>query len=298
MRVRILRAVSALSCVLLIGFEVTVAAEPVPTVSFGWQSNYDSAYRLAQQQKKMLLIYFQQSAVARTVANQPQAAPESASDANDQVLMAIGAMAANAEGRSRLVRFVLVRLPLDTMEEVDDKPMTLLDHPAFAELHRGPGIAILDFKHVDQPYYKEAVSFCPLTSGKYYQFRPEHLAVLMDLPPGTCHPADDGVRGPHSSGEAGEHVGRGQSGAVRRGGQPFAISGPDSGAGAPTMGKPLPSNRLSIIWPRYARHTVRSGRRKLAERESRRFLRRLRRQLASVVGALVRGSGSACQLRL
>ena len=34
MRVRILRAVSALSCVLLIGFEVTVAAEPVPDRKF------------------------------------------------------------------------------------------------------------------------------------------------------------------------------------------------------------------------------------------------------------------------
>jgi hypothetical protein len=169
----------------LIVVEVAIAAVPVPTVSVHWQFNYDAAYRLAQQQQKMLLIYFQRPAAARTVADRSGAESDAASESNDPVLKAISAMADNGPGRQRLDRFVLLRLRLDAVEEVGDKPMTLLDHPAFAELRGGPGIAILDFHHLDQPYYKDAVALCPLTPGKYYQFRPEHLPVLMDLPPGT-----------------------------------------------------------------------------------------------------------------
>jgi hypothetical protein len=164
---------------LMVGAETSRAATPTATARVKWHTNYDMAYRFAQQQHKMLLIYFQPPVAARTVAD--RAGPTF----GDPVRGALAAMAARPEDRPRLERFVLLRLPLDFVEMVDDKPIVLVDHPAFGELNGGPGIAILDLRHVDQPYYTYAVSLCPLTRGKYYQFQPEHLAVLMDLPPGT-----------------------------------------------------------------------------------------------------------------
>ncbi len=147
-----------------------------------WQTDYDDAYRSAQEHHRLLLIYFQaapQRSIDQTAA-QPNSAPPT-----DPVLDTLAHLAADTAQQDKLKSFDFVRLPLDAATSTGKDRTVLLQHPAFAELRGGPGVAILDFAHVDQPYYALVVSALPLTTGKYYRFEPEHLPVLLDLPPGT-----------------------------------------------------------------------------------------------------------------
>ncbi len=138
-----------------------------------WHCDYFDAYRAARDQHKMLFIYFCNNAALPTAGDQPIPL-----DPIDSALSDPGQ-------RAKLDNFVLVRLPMDASVPVDGKPTLLLGHPAFAELHHGPGLAILDLAHSDAPYYTHVVSVCPFTGGKFYHFQPEHVSTLLDLPAGT-----------------------------------------------------------------------------------------------------------------
>jgi len=138
-----------------------------------WHSDYFEAYRVARDQHKMLFIYFCNNGVMQKAADQPIP------------LDPIDSALSDPRERAKLDGFVLVRLPMDASVSVDGKPTLLLSHPAFAELRRGPGLAMLDLAHPDASYYTFVVSVCPFTAGKYYHFQPEHVATLLDLPAGT-----------------------------------------------------------------------------------------------------------------
>jgi hypothetical protein len=58
----------------------------------------------------------------------------------------------------------------------------LLDHPAFAEMHHAPGLAIIDMSEPDGPLYRQVVSIYPFTHGP---ISVEKLAVMLALPRGT-----------------------------------------------------------------------------------------------------------------
>ena len=156
-----------------------LSAEPAKTVTPEWHTNYDDTYRLAEKQRKMLFLYFQAVPQARTVSE------SSALAKYEPVLSMISAMSERAEWRPWLEKFVFLRIPQDYEETVDCKAIPLIDHPAFADLQHEPGIAILDFHNTDRPYYRDVVSICPFKHGKYYAFKPEHVAVLCGLPSGT-----------------------------------------------------------------------------------------------------------------
>jgi hypothetical protein len=64
-----------------------------------------------------------------------------------------------------------------------DRPLTrLLDHPAFAEMQRRAGFAILDYAHTKSKHYGRVVNVYPFKSRF---LAPERLAVMMDLPEGS-----------------------------------------------------------------------------------------------------------------
>lgn len=144
------------------------AATGVPAVKpLRWQTDYAKAMKSAGARRQMMFVYFRPDA---PTANQQ--AFESISLANRDVVEALSRMS-------------LVQLPLNATITSEGKPVRLLDHGAFAELGGGAGLAIIDMAHPEQPYYGHVVTTLPLVSGKYYQFRPEHLAVALKLPPGT-----------------------------------------------------------------------------------------------------------------
>ncbi len=76
--------------------------------------------------------------------------------------------------REKMGDYVLTKLPIDAQITVKGETVRLLDHGAFSELHKRPGIAVIDLAHENTEYYGYVVSVLPFTPGKYYQFNPNH----------------------------------------------------------------------------------------------------------------------------
>src|SRR6185312_9348370 len=129
--------------------------------------DYAEAYQTAKVQNKMLFIYFEGKE-----GNEVRKQFEKVTLSDAKVL-------------NRLESYVTARLPTDTEISVKGNKVRLLEHGAFTELKQGSGIAILDFVHHDTEHFGHVVSAIPFAPGKYYRFRPAHLAVILELPAGT-----------------------------------------------------------------------------------------------------------------
>jgi len=132
-----------------------------------WLRDYAKAWDQAAAQRKMLLIFFysdEPTSDERTV---------------------YGQLVHNAQLQEQLEQYVLLKVTTDAEIIVGGKPTRLLSHAAFSQMHRRPGLAIVDLAHEDEPYYRHVVSAFPLMQGKYYRFRPDHLRAALSLPPGT-----------------------------------------------------------------------------------------------------------------
>ena len=142
------------------------ATDVVEVGGVSWHTDYYAAYREARDRQSMLLINF----VAAGTAVQTNL--ETWIDNNAAV-------------KGRLGEMVLVRVPADVQIPINDRPTQLLSHASFSEMHRRPGIAILDLKHEGANYYGRVVSAFPFMSSKYYHWRSDYLAAIVDLPAGT-----------------------------------------------------------------------------------------------------------------
>lgn len=130
-----------------------------------WASDYAQAAATATQKRQMLLILF------RTPADCPL------SDRFEKQTLA------DAQIRLRLAHMVCVKLPLDTTIAEGDRQVVLVEHPAFAEMHRTPGLAIVDYAHSDPRLYGQVVSVFPFLNGQIYTV--EQMRAILDLPAGT-----------------------------------------------------------------------------------------------------------------
>jgi hypothetical protein len=139
-----------------------------------WQTDYDEAYKMAKQDRKLLLIYFDPHPPIYTVGSEVGVTE----DPVDRTL-------AKIEGRDRLTDYVFARLRMDVTVVDNKKTIRLVDHPAFADLRSSGGIAVIDLAHLNTEYYTYVVSTLPLATGKFYRFHPEYVPVLLDLPEGT-----------------------------------------------------------------------------------------------------------------
>jgi hypothetical protein len=134
-------------------------------VSTHWLQDYGTARESAISSKKLLLVWF--CSPANEAAN-----TKFQQEVLDQAAVAdrIGAS------------FVAVKVPLDARSKDDDRERRLIDHEAFAELRGQPGLAIVDLSDKDSPTYGLVISIYPFSRRT---IKTEHLAVLLDLPPGT-----------------------------------------------------------------------------------------------------------------
>lgn len=132
-----------------------------------WHTDYARAMSLARKQKKMLFVLFH--ATARNSISE-QFESVSLRDAAIQKL---------------LQRYVVVKVPVEASITVQGKKTVILEHQAFEEMRGQEGFAVIDFANPDTPQYGHVVTTVPFTRGKYYQFRPHHLAVILDLPAGS-----------------------------------------------------------------------------------------------------------------
>jgi hypothetical protein len=143
------------------------AVAPPAAGGIDWHTDYGEAMRIAKAQQKMMFIWF-------------HGAPNSQyGDRFEKTTLQ------NPKIVDRLERYISVKLPTSATITVDGKPLRLLDHGAFQEMNRSPGIAIVDLAHRDTEQYGYVVTTLPFSPGKYYRFRPDHLAVVLDLPAGT-----------------------------------------------------------------------------------------------------------------
>jgi hypothetical protein len=132
-----------------------------------WHTDYSAAYAEAKRGRKMLLVNF-----APAGDNATQRDLESAIE-KDRSL------------QKRLQSLVLVRVPCDYKSKSKKYDGRLVDHSSFNFLSGRSGVAIIDLKHCDEPYYGKVVTALPLNRGKYYRWRNDQLKVALGLPPGT-----------------------------------------------------------------------------------------------------------------
>src|SRR5580658_6744185 len=115
----------SLGCPLAPGSETE--SQPARTA---WATDYLHAMDLANQQRKMLFIFF----------HDPQD-PQSVKLQSETLV--------NAEVQQKLQEVVCLRLPLDATFAIDGKQVVLLKHPTLGEMLGRPGVAIADFAHAD-----------------------------------------------------------------------------------------------------------------------------------------------------
>jgi hypothetical protein len=130
-----------------------------------WLHDYAEALHKAKTEQKMLLVHFCKD-----------------SDAN---CAAIERTLTIPQLRHQLQRYVLARVSTDAKISQQGQQVPLLRHSSFSELRGGPGLAVIDMVHKQQPFYGHVVSAVPTIGGGLYQFRPEHVPAVLDLPPGT-----------------------------------------------------------------------------------------------------------------
>ena len=168
-------AMSRLECVawkgLLLGLivvsgsrrECFAAEKSAPELQ--WLTDYSQAMEQAKTERKTLLILFQRSDF------------NSVPDAYERQYLPAQA--------DLLQSYVLVKIPTNGTISMGGKPLQLLSHAAFREMHGSPGIAMVDLAHPKAAYYGYVVSVFPFQRGKYYDFKPQHLPVALSLPAGS-----------------------------------------------------------------------------------------------------------------
>ncbi len=140
---------------------VKPAASPAP---LPWQSDYRQAMREAKEQGKLLLIWF---------VDPKQAAADAEFERS---------LASDRTVRGRLNDFLIAKLPLNATVWEGGKAIEVLGHPAFSELLKCPGLAVIDQRDPDSPHFGRVVSVYPFNRG---HIKLDRLAVLLDLPTGT-----------------------------------------------------------------------------------------------------------------
>jgi hypothetical protein len=92
------------------------------------------------------------------------------------------------EIEDQLAQFIALKLPSNAQITVDGKSVTLLRHPAFAEMLNRPGLAILDMTDKGSSHFRRVVSVLPFTSSRFassaYTSK-RAVSTLLTLPVGT-----------------------------------------------------------------------------------------------------------------
>lgn len=147
------------------------AGEADASAKLEWFYDYTTAVREAKARQRMLLIYFYSDTGAEA---------GSCRRFESSILQREGI-------RQKLSDYVLAWLPVDAEmtrgEGASAETTVILEHDSFSEMLGLPGVAIVDYASVDEPYYGSVVSVFPFLNGRVYT--PEEMAVILELPPAT-----------------------------------------------------------------------------------------------------------------
>ncbi|MBS0265371.1 MAG: CAP domain-containing protein [Planctomycetes bacterium] len=135
---------------------------------FEWHTDYTTAYREAEREKKMLFIFFRDDAHPRT-----------ANSYESQVL-------ASKELAGDLKKVVRVVLPLSTrrpQRDPSETERTLITHDSFKHMHGREGIAMIDLTDPKSEHQGQVVSAHPFSSG--YHTTVHGTKLVLSLPKGS-----------------------------------------------------------------------------------------------------------------
>jgi hypothetical protein len=131
-----------------------------------WSLNYRQAMDAAEQQGKMMFVYFY------------------GGNSDDQrPLVFERAVLADPQVRTLLSKYQLLLLPVDAQIHSEGKVITLLDDKSFQHMYRSPGVAIIDMASRDKPYFRHVVSAFPFDGDQFYGI--SRLKTMLGLPPGS-----------------------------------------------------------------------------------------------------------------
>lgn len=141
------------------------AREAVESTQLLWHDDYRVASQRAREDNQLLLIWF---------------ADETKSAENDKFQTSV---LDAAEVRPALGKLTLAKLSTSAVIEHEGKDLTLLKHPAFADLGGSAGLAMVDYRDEDDAaLYQRVVTIYPFQRGP---ITAKKLQVLCDLPVGT-----------------------------------------------------------------------------------------------------------------
>lgn len=146
------------------------AATNAQAAAANWHDNYADAVRTAIAEKKMLLIYFE-GPVGCTFCRRFE----------KQALTDPAVVA-------KLDEVVALHLPIDASITSGGKQVMLIHHPAFAEMQRCSGVAIMDLTDRESPHFHQVVSVLPFTRSRYSmtdRTSRKAMLTLLGLPAGT-----------------------------------------------------------------------------------------------------------------
>jgi len=143
----------------------SVAGPTERTAGITWHSDYHGALDEAMERGRLALIWFYNPIDPK---------------ANDRFERDV--LSQNPIARLIQDRYTPVRLPVMARVESGGNEITLLDHPAFAEMRYSQGLAIVDMTDRDGPFHRQVVSVFPFNPGP---ISAEKLGVLLRLPRGS-----------------------------------------------------------------------------------------------------------------
>jgi hypothetical protein len=129
-----------------------------------WSHDYKLAMNEAKLSGRMLLVLFGDASTT------PGFDRFEAALRDDEVGLLLG-------------HFVVCHVLPSTEVMLGGRSQRLLSHAAFAELHDGPGLAIIDLTDRSSPFWGRVVSIYPFTDGGIPTA--EQMRVLLTLPPGS-----------------------------------------------------------------------------------------------------------------
>ncbi len=158
-------AIVLIVCVVWSSFGIRAARAVERPAKPTYHANYAEAMSAAEDEGKMLFIFFYQPG-----NNEVRDYFES------DILGA-------APVQRQLADYVCARLPVDTKIRVKGEEVSVLKSAAFQAMEAKQGIAILDFSHPQAKYYGCTVSALPLAAKHCFSVR--QMRAILDLPPGT-----------------------------------------------------------------------------------------------------------------
>ena len=163
---------------LIVGSSFDVAQAKVMISELEWKSDYHMALWRAKSEGKIALFYFTRPGHMQVAQDEFE---------NDTL--------SNEQVRKHLQEMVLISVPVSYTVQYNNAPKQLQSFPDYDRLRDLPGVALVDYRNKNSPFYAKVISAYPFINHAYTLapiYKPFKawsattlLALLQDIPMGT-----------------------------------------------------------------------------------------------------------------